>query len=201
MQPLQFLKLGGPIVGVILAASVLALAAFLERIIRFHQAHIDADRFLREIEAFLREKNLGAALRHCDLCDSPVARIVKIGISHLREPRERLRGKLEEASLIEVPELEKHVGILAVVAQVSTLLGLLGTVTGMVKTFQAIARKGAGVVDPALLAGGIWEALITTVVGLMVAIPVLVAYRYLEYFLNRIKFDMERAVQAVLNFA
>ncbi len=201
MQPLQFLKLGGPIVGVTLAGSVVALAAFLERVIRFHQARIDADRFLREVEVFLREKNVSAALRHCDALDSPVARIVKVGIAHLREPRERLRGKLEEASLIEVPELEKHVGILAVVAQISTLLGLLGTVTGMVKTFQAIAKKSAGSVDPSLLAGGIWEALITTVVGLMVAIPVLVAYRYLEYLLNRLKFDMERSVQAVLNMA
>lgn len=202
MQPIQFLKLGGPVVGFILAGSVLAVAAFLERVICFHQARINVARFLQEIEAYLRDKNLAAALRHCETCDSPVARIVKTGLSHLHQPRERLRAKLEEATLSEVPELEKHVGILAVVAHVSPLLGLLGTVTGMVKTFQAIAQKSStGTVPVAALANGIWEALITTLVGLMVAIPVLVSYRYLEYFLDRIKYDMERAVQAVLNYA
>src|SRR3990167_7257895 len=121
------------------------------------------------------------ALEICNKTQGPIANILKAGILKHDRPRQEIREAIEDASIHAVPRLEKNLPVLATVAHVSPLLGLLGTVTGMVAAFQVIESKATALnpVNPGDLAGGIWEALLTTVFGLCVAIPTYVAYNYL----------------------
>ena len=190
----------GPVGYVIIMCSVIALAAFIERFIRIHQVRIDTDRFLKEIAYWLGERNVGEALKLCEQVRSPVARVVRVGLLHADEPKERLENRLENVALVEIPKLEQRMGVISTVVQVAPLLGFLGTVTGMIKAFQTIESK-ATQVTPADLAKGIWEALLTTALGLMVAIPFLLGYLYLRGLIQEIQRDMERAATLVMDFA
>jgi biopolymer transport protein ExbB len=116
--------------------------------------------------------------------------------------RSQIKEAIEDASLYEIPKLEKNLPVLATVAHISPLLGFLGTVTGMVVSFQTIQTKAATSypVLPGDLAGGIWEALLTTVAGLLVAIPAFVAYNYLVSRINNIILEMEKASTELVNF-
>ena len=115
---------------------------------------------------------------------------------------EAVKEAIEDASLYEVPKLEKNLSVLATIAHISPLLGLLGTVTGMVRCFQTIQAKATSFhpVSPGDLAGGIWEALLTTVVGLIVAIPTFVIYNYLVSRINSFILEMEKASTELVNF-
>ncbi|MCM8800262.1 MAG: MotA/TolQ/ExbB proton channel family protein, partial [Candidatus Omnitrophica bacterium] len=138
----------------------------------------------------------------CDEAKNPIANILKAGILKFDRSREQIKEAIEEASLYEIPILEKNLSMLATIAHISPLLGLLGTVTGMVRCFYTIQIKTSSFnpVSAADLAGGIWEALLTTVFGLMVAIPTFVAYNYLVSRLNNIILEMEKASTELVNF-
>jgi len=117
-------------------------------------------------------------------------------------PRPQIKEAIEDAALYEVPKLEKNLSVLATLAHISPLLGLLGTVTGMVRCFQTIQAKATSFhpVSPGDLAGGIWEALLTTVIGLAVAIPTFVAYNYLVNRVNSFILELEKASTELVNF-
>jgi biopolymer transport protein ExbB len=116
--------------------------------------------------------------------------------------KEEIKQAMEDAALYEVPKLEKNLTTLATVAHISPLLGLLGTVTGLVRCFQVIQIKASSStpVNPGDLAGGIWEALITTVAGLIIAIPMFVIYYYLVNAVNSFIWEMERSATELVNF-
>ncbi len=194
---------GGPIVWVTLACSVLALASFIEKFIVIHRSRINTNKFLTEIEILVRQNKIKEAERLCDRFNTPVTRVVRAGISNLSATRERIANCMEEVALIELPKLESRLGILTTVAHVAPFLGLLGTVVGMISSFQAIQEKTAVLssVSPSDLAEGIWVALITTEVGLSVAIPTIVAYNYLRHHVLVIQHDMERAASRILALA
>ncbi len=140
------------------------------------------------------------ALQICDNTKSPIANILKAGILKYDRPRPQILEAIEDASLYEIPRIEKNLTALATIAHVSPLLGLLGTVTGMVRCFQVIQAKATTFhpVSPGDLAGGIWEALITTAAGLFVAIPTLVAYHYFEGRVEDISSQMKDAASELL---
>jgi len=192
-----FLK-GGIIIFPIFFCGVLTIGIIIERLISLKNAEIDNEKFINEIEGLLRRRKIKEALELCDKNDKPVPRIIKAGLLKIDRSREEVKEAIDDAANYEIPNLEKYLGILATIATISPLLGLLGTVTGMIKAFMVIEAKG-GLVNPGDLARGIWEALLTTVAGLIVAIPAYLAYNYFVSRVNSIILDMEKSATRLLD--
>jgi biopolymer transport protein ExbB len=192
---------GGPVMYPIILCSIVALAIIIERIYHLHRAKIDTRRFMDEIANVLRRNKIMEAIEICDKTPGPIAHILKAGILKHDRPKHEIKEAIEEAGLYEVPRMEKNLTALSTIAHISPLLGLLGTVVGMVGCFQIIQQKSTSLnpVSPGDLAGGIWQALITTVAGLAVAIPVYVAYNYLVSRVNHLVLDMERSATDLVN--
>src|SRR5881296_311305 len=133
---------GGPMMYLILGASAVALAVFVERVLHFHRAQINSMEFLNGVRNVLKRDNVVEALSICDATPGPVARLVKTAILNRDRGREGVRESLEEAGLIEVPPLEDKLNLLATIAQLAPLLGLLGTVIGFIQTFMAMQKEG-----------------------------------------------------------
>jgi biopolymer transport protein ExbB len=197
----EFMQKGGPIMWPILLCSVVAFAIVIERLIRLRQEQIDTKTFMTEISKSLKRNKIMEALDLCDRTGGPIAAILKAGILKHDRSRTEVREAIEDASVHELPRLERNLPVLATVAHVAPLLGLLGTVTGLVQAFQVIESKATALnpVNPGDLAGGIWEALLTTVFGLCVAIPTYVAYNYLVSRVDEFVLDMERSATDLLN--
>jgi len=193
---------GGPVMWPILLCSIFAFAILIEKFFHLHKIKIDTQEFLSTILNKMKRHETKEALQICDNTNSPIARVLKAGILKYDRSRVQIKEAIEDASLYEIPRLEKNLPALATIAHISPLLGLLGTVTGMVRCFQTIQAKAASFhpVSPGDLAGGIWEALLTTVAGLIVAIPAFVAYNYLVNRVNTFILDMEKAATEFVNF-
>lgn len=189
---------GGLIIIPIILCGVITLAIIIERLISLKNSEIDNEKFVEEIEQILRRRKIKEALDFCEKYDKPVPRIVKEGLLKSDRTREEIREAIEDAANHEIPNLEKFLGILATIATVAPLLGLLGTVTGLIKAFMVIETKG-GLVNPGDLARGIWEALITTVAGLMVAIPAYLSYNYFVSRVNNLILQMEKSATRILD--
>lgn len=189
---------GGPVLWLILFISAVAVVVFTERFLHYHRAQINSLEFLNGVRTVLKRDNVVEALSICDATPGPVARLVKTAILNRDHGRERVREALEEAGLAEVPRLEEKLNLLATIAQLSPLLGLLGTVLGFIQTFMRIQSAGlhAQVGD---LSNGIWQALICAAAGLAVAIPAHAGYNYLVSRVNSIVLDMERAATEIVN--
>ncbi len=197
----EFIVKGGPIMGLIIVCSIMAFAVFLERIWYLRAAKIDTKKFMQEISNKIKNNKVMQALDMCNITKGPIARILKSGIMKYDRTRQDIKQAIEDAGVHEVPLLEKNLSVLATIAHISPLLGLLGTVVGMLKSFQVIEEKAMSMVpiNPGDLAGGIWEALITTVAGLSVAIPVYVAYNYLVSRVDNFVLDMEKSATELVN--
>jgi biopolymer transport protein ExbB len=182
----------------IMGASAVAIVVFIERVLHYHRAQINSIEFLNGVKNVLRRDNVVEAVSICDATPGPVARLVKVAILNRDRGREGVREALEEAGLIEVPPLEDKLNLLATIAQISPLMGLLGTVLGFIKIFTALQTKTT---IPTMqdLSGGVWEALICTAAGLAVAIPCYAAYNYLVSRVNAIVLDMEKAATDITN--
>ena len=189
---------GGLVLYLILLTSAVAVMVFIERFLHCHRAQINSTEFLNGVRTVLKRNNVVEALSICDATPGPVARLVKTAILNRDNGRERVREALEEAGLAEVPRLEEKLNLLATIAQLAPLLGLLGTVLGFIQTFYAMEQKGfnAHVGD---LSTGIWKALICAAAGLAVAIPAHAGYNYLVSRVNSIVLDMERAATEIVN--
>jgi biopolymer transport protein ExbB len=189
---------GGPVMYLLLFISGVAVVVFIERFLHCHRAQINSTEFLNGVRTVLKRNNVVEALSICDATPGPVARLVKTAILSRDHGRERVREALEEAGLAEVPRLEEKLNLLATIAQLAPLLGLLGTVLGFIQTFYAMEQKGfqAHLGD---LSTGVWEALVCAAAGLAVAIPAHAAYNYLVSRVNSIVLDMERAATEIVN--
>src|SRR6267154_747559 len=133
---------GGVMLWLILLISAVAVAVFIERFLHFHRAQINSMEFLNGVRTVLKRDNVVEALSICDATPGPVARLVKIAILNRDHGRERVREALEEAGLAEVPPLEDKLNLLATIAQLAPLLGLLGTVLGFIKIFTELQAAG-----------------------------------------------------------
>ena len=185
----------------IIFCSVIAFAVFIERIWHLRRARIDTDKFVEGILELIKHNKIMEAIDKCNNTPGPIAHIMKVGILKHDRTREEIRESIQDAGVHEVPRLEKNLGVLATIAHISPLLGLLGTVTGMVKAFQVIEQKAVSMipVNPGDLAGGIWESLITTVAGLTVAIPTYVAYNYLVNKVDGFVLEIEKSATELVN--
>ena len=194
----MFLSHGGPMIWLIVAASAVALVVFIERVVHFHRAQINSMEFLDGVRNVLKRDNVVEALSICDATPGPVARLVKVAILSRERGREGVREALEEAGLVEVPPLEDKLNLLATIAQITPLMGLLGTVLGFIRIFSRLEAQGT-LAHLEALSGGVWEALICTAAGLAVAIPAYAAYNYLVSRVNAIVLDMERSAAEIVS--
>ena len=176
---ISFLAKGGPLVIPILFCSLLAVALIGERFYRFHKARHKDPLFIERVKELLMQDQHKEALHQCRIAKSPIGNIIAKGIekSYTIRGRDELEKALSHAGQMELRELDRYLPTLATIANIAPLLGLFGTVTGMIKAFMVIQNLG-GKVNASVLAGGIWEALLTTALGLGVAIPTVVAYNY-----------------------
>src|SRR6266851_2074415 len=189
---------GGTVLYLILLVSAVAVVVFIERFLHCHRAQINSTEFLNGVRTVLKRENVVEALSICDATPGPVARLVKTAILNREKGREGVREALEEAGLVEVPPLEDKLNLLATIAQITPLMGLLGTMLGFIKIFTTLQNSQtlANLQD---LSGGVWEALICTAAGLAVAIPCYAAYNYLVSRVNDIVLDMEKAATEIVN--
>jgi len=201
MTPLRFFIAGGPVMWPIFFCSLFALAIIIEKLWHLNRIKIDTVSFLNRILESLKKNKISEAIKICDSVNSPIGEILKACILKYDKGKASIKEAMEDASLYQIPKLEKNLTALATIAHVSPLLGLLGTVTGMVRCFQVIQLKAStfNPVPPGELAGGIWEALLTTVFGLIVAIPTFIFYNYLVSRVNSVILEMERASTELLN--
>lgn len=182
---------GGPLMWFILLASIIAVAVFIERFFYYQRCHLHVNEFLVGIVSLLRKQNYLEALERCEEGFGPVARVAQTAILRRHLAPSDLRDVVREVAQLQVPQLEANLPLLATVGYISPLLGLLGTVMGMIEAFLQVNKTG-GAASVSDLAAGIWTALITTAGGLTVAIPCYVAYNYLVSRSNHIVNDMER---------
>lgn len=194
----EFLSKGGPVLWIILLISAVALSVFIERLLHYHRAQINSNEFINGVRTVLKRDNVVEALSICEATPGPVARLVKTAILSREFGRERVRESLEESGLAEVPRLEERLNIIATVAQIAPLIGLLGTALGFIRVFQALETAGL-YANVGQLSTGIWEALICTAAGLAVAIPCYAGYNYLVSRVNAIVLDMEKAAVEIVN--
>ncbi len=182
----EFFERGGPVMWPILLCSIVAAAISIERWLELARVEKEARRAFEEIQTALRARELAKVERLAQQSPGPLGRMAEAGIRWYGSPRQEVRQILEEAGSHEVHQLERTIPLLGSIAHLAPLLGLLGTVTGLIRCFQVIQEKAtlAHPVNPGDLAGGIWEALITTVFGLTVAIP---CYALYHYFTHRIR--------------
>lgn len=171
-----FLK-GGPLLYPIFFCSILALGIFLERLWVFAKVRKGAQELAREVEKHLLKGEREEAVNLCRNSRNPLARIVMTAMKLAGKPRDRIKQEVEEIGELETVVVNRYLGLLSTIATISPLLGLLGTVIGMIKAFNVIAIQGVG--TPATLGVGISQALITTAAGLSVAIPAILLHRYL----------------------
>src|ERR1700684_3424159 len=172
---------GGEMIWVILIVGGVALVVFIERVLHCHRAQINSTEFLNGVKTVLKRDNVVEALSICEATHGPVARLGKTAILNRDYGRERVRESLEEAGLAEVPRLEEKLNLLATIAQIAPLLGLLGPLIGFLSIFSTLQHEGPYRTltgsNPSL-AAGIWEALICAAAGITVAIPAHAGYNY-----------------------
>lgn len=187
---MQLLLSGGPILVAILLISIYAVYVFFVRFMKLNKERGDADALMARVNAAVSERDLEGALIACENHGGPVARVLKSALLKLPYGRSAVEAAFQEASLVEEQELTGGIRTLTTIAQIAPLLGLLGTVTGMIVAFAEISQQGTG--NPAALADGIGQALVTTAAGLIVAIPALIGQNVLSSRVENILIEIDR---------
>ncbi len=197
----EIFQKGGPMMYLILLCSVISVGVLVERLYHLARARIDTQKFMDDIISVIKRNKIVEALEMCNKTPGPIAHIIKAGILKHDRPKPEIKEAIEEAGQLEIPRLEKNLGVLATIAHVTPLLGLLGTVMGMIRAFQVIQKNALSMVpvNPGDLAGGIWESLLATTAGLAVAIPTYVAYNYLVSQVEGMVNSMETSSTDLLN--
>ncbi len=176
----------------ILLCSITALGVFAERMLFLHRASIHTGDFLRGLANLLRRKDFAEAVQECAGTNAPVPRVLHAMLLKHDAPRSELREIAQEAGQLEVPRLERNLALLGTIAYTTPLVGLLGTILGLLNAFQQIAAHG-GYATAAEISGGVYESLLTSAAALSVAIPAFVAHSYISARVNDVLHDIERA--------
>jgi len=193
----EFVVQGGLVLWVIMALAVIAFAIIVERLLYLYKIKGDEDSLFKRVKASLEKGHFDEALAICDSNLSPLSGLLKVGIEYRDYPEATQKDVLKDAANQEIPRLEKNISALGTIAHIAPLLGLLGTVTGTMQAFGVLGRFGA-VADPSILAKGVSEALITTVGGIVVAVPVVIFYNYLVNKVNLILINLENQVNVLI---
>jgi len=191
-----FLK-GGPMMWPLLACSIIALAIFIERLFALRQSKIIPADLVQEIERLTRLGRLDDIEQLLRRRASPICPVIMVAIKNAGMRREIIKDYMEEAGASEAYSIERYIDVLGIIATISPLLGLLGTVTGMITSFHAVGMQGP---ESQMLAAGISEALITTATGLSISIPVYICYRFLMARSDFLLLEMEKASARILEY-
>ncbi|MBF0244455.1 MAG: MotA/TolQ/ExbB proton channel family protein [Planctomycetes bacterium] len=200
MGIIDWLSSGGVIMGILALTSLLAFAVIMERFNFYTRVQFRLKPFLRELYDSLDVFQTEAAEALCAEHPGPLSKIAMVGLKNWDSPRSELKEILEEAGSREIPVLEEHLGILATIAHASPLLGLLGTVLGIIESFQSYqqAIETLGAAGSGVMAGGLWTALITTAGGLTLGLICYVIHNYLFLRKEKIIADLEFATHEIL---
>ncbi len=201
MNAWQLMVQGGPLMWPILLCSLTGLAIFIQKLFYFSSISTDIAQIKMRVFDLIKQNKLKDAIVLCEQNSSSVAKVIKAGIVKYGASRDEIKEAMEDVSLFEIFKLEKYLHVLSTIAHVTPLFGLLGTVMGMTVSFQAIQLRSASMnpVTSSDVAGGIWQALLTTIFGLFVAIPALLAFNYCVGRVNSFVIEMERAATEVVN--
>ena len=186
----EIVRAGGPMMWPIIFCSIIAAAIVLERLWTLQDKRVLPRELTQKVWQLIEANQVNDKVIAALEQNSPLGRLLATGLANRHRPREMLMERLEDTGRHVVHELERFLNTLGTIAGVSPLLGLLGTVTGIIRAFNAIEAGGMG--DPRALSGGIAEALIATAAGLCVAIPALISYRYLRGRVDGIVVEMEK---------
>ena len=189
---------GGWIMIVLAVMSVIACYIFFERAIAIRKAGKDDPLFMERIRDYIRTGEIKAAINYCRIANTPSARMIEKGITRIGRPVADVQAAIENTGNIEVAKLENGLSIMATISSGAPMLGFLGTVTGMVRAFWNMANAGNNI-DITLLSSGIYEAMITTVGGLVVGIAVMFAYNHLVYRVDKVVSQMEARTMAFMD--
>jgi biopolymer transport protein ExbB len=195
---IAYMQKGGPLMWLLLFCSILSGALFLERSLYFHQISFRFGEFMGGLANLIRHQRWAEAQMECAALPTPLTRVLHTAILRHRAPREELKAVVQEAGQLEVPRLERRLGLLAAIALLAPLLGLLGTVLGMIEVFGNISAQ-SGFASSAEIANGMYQSLLTTAAGLVVAIPAALGYAFLSARVNALLHELERAGIEVVN--
>ena len=184
---------------VLAVLAALGVVLFVERTLYLHRGQIRAKAFVDGIKNILAKRRLVEALTVCEETPGPVAAVVKAALLHADASPEAMRFQVQEAGIVELPALERRLGAIAAIAQVAPLLGLLGTVLGMITTFVAFERGGNYAMASALSAG-MWQALLATAGGLVVAVPAHLGHHFLSGRVRAIVRDVEWSANEIMQY-
>lgn len=200
VKNLEWIFKSGWLIVPIILCSFFSIAIIIERLLFYFSIRTNVGVILSQILDAVRKNKITEAIDICEKNSFYATNILKSGLIHYEESKEVIREAMENASLYEIPKLERNLNFLSTIAHISPLLGLLGTVVGLVKCFYIIEQKAisVGLVNPSDLAGGIWEALLTTVAGLFVAIPSYIMYNYFVHKVNLATLESERVATELL---
>jgi biopolymer transport protein ExbB len=190
---IEFIAKGGPVLWSIMALAVIGTAVVIERLLYFRKIRVDEDKLFARVKSALEKGHYDEALAMLDTSPSPLSYLMKVGIENRDLDEYAQKEIVKDAAAQEVPRLERWVGALGTIASIAPLLGLLGTVTGTMAAFGVLGQFGA-VSDPGVLAKGVSEALITTVGGILVAVPAVIFYNYLVSKANAMIVKLENQV-------
>lgn len=191
-----FLK-GGPMMWPLLACSIIAVAIFIERLFALRSSRIIPPELVQEVERLTRQGRLDDIEQLLMRSSSPICPVILTAIRNAGMRREIIKDYMEEAGATEAFAIERYIDVLGIIATISPLLGLLGTVSGMIASFHAIGAQGP---ESQMLAEGISEALITTAAGLSIGIPVYIAYRFLMARSDYLVMEMEKTSARILEY-
>ena len=193
----EIIQKGGILIYPIIGLSVISLAVFLERLFTLRTSNFIPKIFMEKLQLFISNNSMDEARALCDVQPCAVGNIIAQILDNLHVPVSRITEIAEEAGRAEARKLERFLPTLQTIANIAPLMGLLGTVFGMIKTFAVIAQQGVG--NAQALSGGISEALFTTAAGLSVAIPTVVFYHIIRHRSEKITGEMEKAVSQIIN--
>jgi biopolymer transport protein ExbB len=187
---IELLVKGGFMMVPIFLLSILAIYIFVERMLTIKKASKISDDFYENVKGHVVKGDINAAKIICAQNDSPIARMIEKGIARLGSELKNIEASIENVGKIEIYKLEKNLSLLATISGAAPMIGFLGTVTGMIRAFMAIAQE-EGTVSPKLLSSGIYEAMLTTAAGLFVGIIAYLGYNYLVTRVQKLVYKME----------
>lgn len=189
LSGLEFIMRGGFMMYPLLLSALVAAAVIFERIYVFQKVYSTSKGFSDDIFKLIRNKDLKTAAQNCQMLNTPVSSVLSAGIEHFENPLEEMELSMKNQAEAWVPLLEKRVEIIDTVITAAPLMGLLGTITGMMASFQVLSEKGVN--EPNAITGGVAEALIATATGLVIALLCLIAYNYLTARIKNFIYDVE----------
>jgi len=196
---LNWIQSGGPVMWLIMGGGFIALIVFLERLFHLHRAQIQIDDFINGITTNLRHGNELEAITICDQTPGPAALLVRTAIINSKEKKDDLIKAVQTAGIQEIPRLERHTNLLITLAQILPMLGLLGTVLGLL-TMLVTMQQSSPIAELGDLTGSLWTALLTTAAGLITGIPAYAGYHFLISRVESIALDMEQVAREIIAF-